>query len=93
MASSIKTTLWIQYSAKELAFAFIQVTAKLSNIELPNRKSNNDDQDWYETEGVSIIRMQGTVFAYVVLRLLLVGWPILRLGTNGCSCELGRMHQ
>eukprot|EP00193_Tetraselmis_chui_P002104 CAMPEP_0177760524 /NCGR_PEP_ID=MMETSP0491_2-20121128/5311_1 /TAXON_ID=63592 /ORGANISM="Tetraselmis chuii, Strain PLY429" /LENGTH=348 /DNA_ID=CAMNT_0019276425 /DNA_START=349 /DNA_END=1395 /DNA_ORIENTATION=- len=55
---SIKTTLWIQYSAKELAFAFIQVTAKLSNIELPNRKSNNDDQDWYETEGVSIIRMQ-----------------------------------
>mmetsp|Transcript_7671 Transcript_7671/g.19745 ORF Transcript_7671/g.19745 Transcript_7671/m.19745 type:complete len:274 (+) Transcript_7671:1-822(+) len=54
---SIKTTLWLQYAPQELAFAFIQVTAKLSNIELPDRKSNPDGKDWYE-DRVSIIRMQ-----------------------------------
>mmetsp|Transcript_461 Transcript_461/g.1393 ORF Transcript_461/g.1393 Transcript_461/m.1393 type:complete len:215 (-) Transcript_461:435-1079(-) len=53
---TLKTTLWLQYSAKELAYGFIYLTAKLSRFSLEATESG---KEWFEQEGISVPRMRG----------------------------------
>jgi len=52
---TLKTTLWLQYSAKELAYGFIYLTAKLSRFSLEATESG---KEWFEQEGISVPRMR-----------------------------------
>lgn len=54
---SLKTTLWLQYTAKELAYAFIYITAKFAKIKLSGPPTPGTSE-WFEADGMTVQRMQ-----------------------------------
>mmetsp|Transcript_14523 Transcript_14523/g.34481 ORF Transcript_14523/g.34481 Transcript_14523/m.34481 type:complete len:333 (+) Transcript_14523:549-1547(+) len=57
-SDTLKTTLWIQYPAMELAYAFMYLASKFMNIPLKEEEKDPEGKEWYEDNGMTPTRMK-----------------------------------